>query len=137
MQAKPSPVTPARRKRRPPRPARGLVPVEAFVALLRQAYVHDCELVAPSIAWMSRRSGVPYETLRHFLNDADAKHLLCPVNEEKLARALGHSSEHYRAFVRRWLRRKAWEQRLRAVLTALCWPLAGMQELNCLLLAGA
>ena len=99
---------------------------EEFVSRLRLTYVHFCALVSPSVAWLSRTSGVPYETLRFFLSDET--HLLCWVNEEKLARALGHTSEHYRKLVRVWSLDDPWEIHLRAAVAV--WLVQAMAWLQ-------
>ena len=108
------------------KPVERLLPVNEFVLRLRRIYVHFCSLLSPSVATLSRLSGVPYETLRHFLDDET--HLLCLVNEEKLARALGHTSEYYRMLVRIWSREESWEIHLRAAVAA--WLVQAMAWLQ-------
>lgn len=77
-----------------------------MVAALRWVLVRECWRHTPDIATLSRRAGIPYEALRHFMTDPQEKHMLGPVNEEKLCRALGHDSGFYRDLVRRFLQRQ-------------------------------
>ncbi len=73
---------------------------DEFVLNLRLLYRRECDLRAPSICWLHRKSDVPYETLRGFLKGDIL--MLCAVNEEKLARALGHHSSFFRRLLDRW-----------------------------------
>lgn len=89
-----------------------VISAEEFVGRLRDLYVH---LAAPGghpVARLSRASGVPYETLRHFLDDE--KHLLCPVSEEKLARELGRDGVFFRWLIGRHARHADWKERCTA-----------------------
>lgn len=89
------------------RRARGhVLSAEEFIGRLRVLYVHLARRCSPSVALLSRASQLPYESLRHFLEDD--KHVLCPVNEEKLARALGHDGVFFRWVVRRHARMEDW-----------------------------
>jgi len=97
------------RKRPPRRQKKVWGSVDEFVQTLHQLYRRECDLFCPSVAWLAREADIPYETLRHFLTDSE--HMLCPVNEEKLARALGRSSSYFRRVVERWKRFRAWKQK--------------------------
>jgi hypothetical protein len=100
------PATPTRRRRRARRYA--LSP-EDLIERLRELYIHLVTVCSPNIRQMSQISGVPFETLRHFVTDF--KHKLCAVNEEKLARGLGHDGAFFRRVVQRFSHLPDWKER--------------------------
>ncbi len=83
--------------------------VDEFVESLHLLYRRASDIYCPSVAWLAKQADIPYETLRHFLKDPT--HMLCPVNEEKMARALGRSSSYFRRVVERWKRRSLWKKK--------------------------
>ncbi len=92
--------------RRTRRPAQRSYTAEQFAQRLRDVLVRESWRHSPNTAYLADKAGIPYEVLRHFMTDPLDKHMLCPVNEEKLGRVLGHDSGFYRDVVRRWFRRQ-------------------------------
>ena len=120
-------------KKRPPRRRKeALVSVDEFVQDVHRLYQREFLLFCPSVAWLARESGVPYETLRHFLTDS--QHMLCPVNEEKVARAMGRNTGYFYRVVERWHRFRARKQQAlaaRSIQQRLGWvwlPLLDLGE---------
>lgn len=101
---------------------------EEMAQRLRHLLVRETLRHSPDLAWMHRQANIPYETLRHFMEDPRDKHQLCTVNEEKLARALGHDSAFYRMLVRRSFRYQRWQQFFRKTLGCLLgWLVPGVE----------
>ncbi len=103
-QASAQPEVRARRRRKAP-----VLSAEESIGRLRELYVHLAGGCGLTISTLARVSEVPFETLRHFL--ADQKHKLCGVNEEKLARALGHDGGFFRWLVGRYARFGDWKKK--------------------------
>ena len=81
---------------------------DEFIQNLRLLYLHHiawCE----SVAALAQYAGIPFETLRRFSKSEGG--LLCPANEEKLARALGHDASFFRRVVARFHRFQEWQRR--------------------------
>lgn len=100
-----------RRRRKAP-----VLSPEETVARLGTLYVTLAKRGFRSISALSRVSKVPYETLRHFVESE--KHHLTPVNEERLARALGFNPAFFRWMIDRSAACMDWHRRCLIKLAA-------------------
>lgn len=95
---------PAKVRQRPfRRMKKFLLSPEELTRELRLLYLHHMSFYE-SLAALARKAGIPFESLRRFRGDEHEKQQLSPVNEEKLARALGHDAAFFRRLVGRFLR---------------------------------